>query len=81
MEDVAGYTTPAAGEAVDEEGDSALVPDADTAPVPDSDVEPIGVADWPDSEGGNSEVESLATDADSDEGDTEEDADASLTGA
>jgi segregation and condensation protein B len=78
---VAGYTTPAAGEAVDEEGDSALVPDADTAPVPDSDVEPIGVADWPDSEGGNSEVESLATDADSDEGDTEEDADASLTGA
>ena len=81
LEDEADFTTPVAEEAVDKWGDSALVPDADTAPVPDPGVEPIGVADWPDSKEGNSEVESLATDADSDEGETEEDADASLTGA
>jgi len=53
LEGVEGYTTPAAGEAVDEEGDSALVPD----------------------------TEGLPTDVGSEEGDTEEDADASLTGA
>ncbi|MDG2376871.1 MAG: SMC-Scp complex subunit ScpB [Woeseiaceae bacterium] len=81
MEDVADFTTPFAEEAVDEGGDSALDSDADIAPVPDRGVEPIEVTEWSDSEEGNSEARGPATDAVSDEGDTEEDADASLTGA
>ncbi len=81
MEDVADFTTPFAEEAVDEGGDSALDSDADIAPVPDRGVEPIEVTEWSDSEEGNSETRGPATDAVSDEGDTEEDADASLTGA
>ncbi|MDH3442175.1 MAG: SMC-Scp complex subunit ScpB [Gammaproteobacteria bacterium] len=57
------------------------VPGIDAAPFADADVEPIEAIEWPSPEEGDTVVHVLDPDAVNDEADTEEDADASLTGA
>ena len=68
-------------DSVEEESAAFEIPDIETALSMEAGLEPIEATEWPDPEQGDTVVKVVDPDATDDEYETEEDADASLTGA
>lgn len=69
------------GASADDDESADAIPDNETALSIEAGLEPIQATEWPDPEEGDTVVQVLDTDAADSAADTEEDADASLTGA
>ena len=75
-QDVADYD-----QSANDDESAGDIADVETVLPAETGLEPIQATEWPDPEQGDTVVQVLDADAADDEADTEEDADASLTGA